>query len=146
MWEFWLIASGIFFVIEIFTTGFLIFWLGVAAIFAMIASFITSNIVIQMIVFVVSSIILIPCTRKLSEKILKKSQTIQTNVYRLIEKEGMVIEDINSLSYTGKVKVSGQIWSAISEKDIPKNTKIKVVSIDGVKLKVEEIKDEVKRV
>ena len=146
MWEFWLIASGIFFVVEIFTTGFLIFWLGVAAIFAMIASFITSNIVIQMIVFVVSSIILIPCTRKLSEKILKKSQTIQTNVYRLIEKEGMVIEDINSLSYTGKVKVSGQIWSAISEKDIPKNTKIKVVSIDGVKLKVEEIKDEVKRV
>ena len=146
MWEFWLIASGIFFVVEIFTTGFLIFWLGVAAIFAMIASFITSNIVIQMIVFVVSSIILIPCTRKLSEKILKKSQTIQTNVYRLIEKEGIVIEDINSLSYTGKVKVSGQIWSAISEKDIPKNTKIKVVSIDGVKLKVEEIKDEVKRV
>ena len=31
MWMFWLIATGIFFVIEIFTVGFLIFWLGIAS-------------------------------------------------------------------------------------------------------------------
>lgn len=143
MWVFWLIASGIFFVIEIFTVGFLIFWLGIAALFAMITSFITENIVIQTIVFVISAAILIPCTRKLSEKISSKTQTLHTNVYRIIGKEGIVLEDINSLSYVGKVKVSGQIWSAISDEDISKGTKITVLSIDGVKLKVTPVKEKI---
>ena len=43
MWSFWLIAAGIFFIIEIFTTGFLIFWLGLASIIAMIVSFFTQT-------------------------------------------------------------------------------------------------------
>lgn len=139
MWCFWLIASGIFFVIEIFTTGFLIFWLGIAALVAMVTSFITADIGFQTAMFVISSAILIPCTRKLSEKIAQKTQTLHTNVYRLIDKEGIVIEDVVPTSYTGKVKVSGQIWSAIADKEIQKNEKIKVLSIDGVKLKVEAI-------
>ena len=139
MWCFWLIVSGIFFVIEIFTTGFLIFWLGLAALIAMIASFITVDIGLQTAIFVISSAIFIPCTRKLSEKISQKTQTMPTNVYRMIGKEGIVIEDVVPTSYTGKVKVSGQVWSAISDKEIPKNEKIKVLNIDGVKLKVEAI-------
>ena len=143
MWIFWVIASGIFFVIEIFTVGFLIFWLGVAALIAMIASFITTNVVTQMIVFVIASAILIPCTRKLSDKISKKTQNLPTNVYRIIGKEGIVLEDINALDYTGKIKVAGQIWSAISETNIPKDKKIRVLSIDGVKLKVEDIEEKI---
>ena len=143
MWWFWLIASGVFFVIEIFTVGFLVFWLGIAALLAMIASFITSNIAIQTVVFVIASAILIPCTRKLSEKITNKAQPMPTNVYRLIGKEGIVLEDINPLSYTGKVKVAGQIWSAVADTDLPKDSKITVLSIDGVKLKVEAVKEKV---
>ena len=59
MWQFWIIASGIFFVAEIFTAGFLVFWLGVAALIAMISSFITSNIIIQTAIFVIFSVILL---------------------------------------------------------------------------------------
>ena len=55
MWQIWLIASGIFFVIEIFTVGFLIFWLGVAALIAMLISFITDSVIFQTAVFVISS-------------------------------------------------------------------------------------------
>ena len=139
MWWFWLIASGVFFIIEIFTVGFLIFWLGIAALIAMVASFITTNVAIQTAVFVISSAILIPCTRKLSEKITQKTQGMPTNVYRIIGKEGIVLEDINPLSYTGKVKVSGQIWSAISDEEIEKDKTIRVLSVEGVKLKVEKI-------
>ena len=139
MWAFWLIASGVFFIVEILTVGFLVFWLGVAALLAMITSFITTNVAVQTAVFVIASAILIPCTRKLSEKISKKTQTLPTNVYRIIGKEGVVLEDIKALEYTGKVKVSGQIWSAISDMNIPKDAKIKVLSVDGVKLKVEVI-------
>lgn len=137
MWIFWLIISGVFFIVEILTVGFLVFWLGIAALLAMVTSFITENILIQTIVFVLSASILIPCTRKLSEKITRRAGDLPTNIYRIIGKEGIVIEDINALNYTGKVKVSGQIWSAISEDNIPKDTKIRVLSVEGVKLKVE---------
>ena len=63
MWIFWLIAAGIFFIIEIATVGFLIFWLGIGALLAMITSLFTDNIIIQTAVFVISSAVLIPLTK-----------------------------------------------------------------------------------
>ena len=47
MWSLWLIAAGVFFIIEIATTGFLLFWLGVGALLAMATSFITDSIFIN---------------------------------------------------------------------------------------------------
>ena len=143
MWGFWLIASGIFFILEIFTAGFLIFWLGIAGILAMITSFITANIAIQTLVFVVSACVLIFLTRPLINKFLKcdKSNNVPTNFYSLIGKEGIVVEDINSLAYTGKVKISGELWSAVSDTDLKKGTRVTVLQIDGVKLKVEPAKE-----
>lgn len=94
MWQIWLIASGIFFVIEIFTIGFLIFWLGVAALIAMLISFITDSVILQTTVFVISSGLLIFATRPLTNKIAGK-ETIPTNVYSLIGKRGIVVEDID---------------------------------------------------
>ena len=43
MWQFWLIAAGVFFIGEAITVGFLIFWLGVASLITMCVSFFTSN-------------------------------------------------------------------------------------------------------
>ena len=54
--------------------------------------------------------------------------------------EEIVLEEIDSIQSTGKVKVKGELWSAISDEPIEKDAKIKVVSINGVKLKVEKIK------
>ena len=54
MWLIWLIAAGIFFIVEIATVGFLIFWLGIGSLLAMIVSFFTDNIIIQTAVFVFS--------------------------------------------------------------------------------------------
>lgn len=141
MWGFWLVVAGIFFIIELCTTGFLVFWLGLAALISMIVSFFTTNIVIQTILFVALSIILIVFTRPILNKFfkLKDDSSLQSNIYSVIGKEGIVVEDINCIDYTGKVKVAGELWSAISNNDIPKNTHIKVTEIDGVKLKVEPI-------
>lgn len=143
MWSFWLIAAGIFFIIEIFTTGFLIFWLGLASIIAMIVSFFTANIYIQTIVFVVFSTIFMVFTRPILNKFfkIKDEKSTPTNVYGIIGKKGIVMQDINNIDYTGTVKVSGELWSAISSTDLPKGTHIKVTEIDGVKVKVEPINE-----
>ena len=57
MWQIWLIIAGIFFVGEIFTVGFLLFWFGIGALIALITSLITSNVIIQTVVFLISSVI-----------------------------------------------------------------------------------------
>ena len=87
MWQIWLIASGVFFIIEIFTVGFLIFWLGIGALLAMLISFLTNNIIIQTAVFVISSGILIFATKPLVNK-LTKTETVPTNVYSVVGKKG----------------------------------------------------------
>ena len=140
MWIFWLIAAGIFFIIEIATVGFLIFWLGIGALLAMIASLITDNIIIQTTVFVVSSALLIPLTKPFVDKFTKKD-SIPTNSYSLINKKGIVVSDINPAQGTGLVKIEGETWSAKTNNDISilKDTEIKVLSIDGVKLIVEPV-------
>ena len=138
MWGFWLIASGIFFILEIFTAGFLIFWLGIAGLIAMIVSLFTSSIAIQTTVFVIVSIVLIFLTRPIINKFLKidKDDLVPTNIYRLKDKEGIVVEDINTLDSKGKVKVSGELWGAISDENLKEGTHIKVLDVEGVKLKV----------
>lgn len=141
MWIFWLIAAGIFFVIEIATVGFLIFWLGIGALLAMITSFFTDNLIIQTTVFVVSSSLLIPLTKPLVDKLTKNKKEVKTNSYSLINKKGIVTVDINPTQGTGLVKVNGETWSAKTEDDtvILKDSEIEVLAIDGVKLVVRPV-------
>ena len=141
MWQMWLITSGVFFIIEIFTVGFLIFWLGVGALIAMLISFLTSNIIIQTTVFVVSSGLLIFATRALADKIVK-NDTIPTNVYSIIGKKAMVIEDIDWATGKGQIKYDGEVWSAKTKEkiNIPKGTEVEIESIEGVKVFVKPLK------
>ena len=140
MWQIWLIASGVFFIIEIFTVGFLIFWLGIGALLAMLISFLTNNIIIQTAVFVISSGILIFATKPLVNK-LTKTETVPTNVYSVVGKKGIVIEDINYSTGTGQIKSEGEVWSAKTNEqiNIPKGTEIEIESIDGVKVIVKPL-------
>lgn len=145
MWYLWLIASGIFFIIEIATVGFLIFWLGIGALLAMVASFFTDSLVIQTAVFVVTSSLLVPLTKAFANK-FDKGIAVKTNAFGLIGKVGIVTVDINTLEATGQVKVNGEVWSAKADCNIPKGTEIEVVKIDGVKLIVKSTQNTLSQV
>ena len=141
MWQFWLIASGIFFIAEIITVGFLIFWLGIGALITMIVSFFTSNLIIQTTVFVISSTILIFARRPFINK-FANTNTTSTNAFSLVGKKGIVTQNIDSIRGTGQIKVQGELWSAISKDSdiIPKNTEVEILSIKGVKLIVTPVR------
>ena len=141
MWQWWLIASGVFFIGEIITVGFLLFWFGIASLISMVVSFFTSNIIIQMVIFLISSVILIFATKPFVKKFMNKNN-IATNAYSLIGKTGLVIQEINNLKGIGQIKVGGEVWTAQSEDNsiIPINTEIELTKIDGVKAIVKPIK------
>lgn len=135
MWQFWLILSGIFFVIEIATVGFLVFWFAIGALFAMVVSLFTSNIAIQTTVFVVSSTILLFFTRKFFNKVTKKENEIQTNAYSIIGKRGIVTKNIDPIEGKGQIKVGTEVWSAksVDDRKIEAGIEVEILEIDGVK-------------
>ena len=135
----WLIMAGFFLILEIATEGFLVFWFAVGALVAMGTSFLTENIAIQISVFVITTLVLILSTRKLTEKI--KPKEVPSNVYTILGKKAIVTVEINSIKGQGQVKIGGDIWSAKTEDDsiIPVNTEVEILKIDGVKAVVKII-------
>lgn len=142
MWQIWLIIAGICLIIEIITTGFLVFWFSIGALLAMITSLFTNNITIQTTIFIISSTILIFATKPFLKKFAKHDDSVKTNVYSIIGKTAIVTTDIDSVNGTGQIKVDGELWSAIGEKElnIPKGTKVEIKEIKGVKVIVSPIK------
>ena len=141
MWIFWLIAAGVFFIIEMATIGFLVFWLGIGALLAMITSFITDNILIQVIVFVITSTLLLVFTRPLVNKFIKVPKEVKTNAYSIIGKKAIVVKAIHNIEGDGQVKIDGEVWSAksLDEEEIPKDAEVEIVEIDGVKAVVKKV-------
>ena len=141
MWKLWLIFAGIWFIIEMFTLGFLVFWFGIGALIAMVTSFFIDNAIIQGTVFLISSCILLFATRPFINKFGKTENVTETNAFSIEGKSGKVIQEIDPIEGTGQVKIAGEVWSAKSLDDTPisQNTKVMVEKIDGVKVIVKPI-------
>ncbi len=140
MWAIWLIASGIFFLGEIFTISFLLFWPGVGAFLAFLTSLIVpENLLVQIVVFVASTILMIIFTKPLINKLFKNKDNTSMNNSAVLGKKGIVIKKMDKDNPVGQVKVNGELWSAIkSDKDKAINVGESVIieKIDGVKLLV----------
>ena len=134
MWQIWIVLAGVFFVIEAFTIGFLVFWVGIGAILAMIVSFFTDSLLIQTLVFLISSTVLLFFTRPFVNKFSENKET-QTNAFSIIGKKGIVTKTIDPISGQGQIKVGSEVWSAKSKNEvkIEKGYEVEVLEIDGVK-------------
>lgn len=136
---FWLGLFIILAIFELMTINLVSIWFALGALITTFVSLITDNMMIQLAVFTISSILLLILTRNLAKK-LKKTKVVPTNLDQVIGKIGIVTEDIER-DGIGEVKVLGKKWSAYSDREIKKDEKVKIISIEGVKLKVEKIKE-----
>ena len=132
----WLALLVLFILTEVATVQLTTIWFAGGALISLIlAAAGINNIFIQIIVFLLVSIILLFATRPLVKRYInKKSQP--TNADRCIGKQAVVTEDINNLLSTGAAKVNGIEWSAraLNGELIPVGTTVTVEKIDGVKL------------
>lgn len=134
----WMLIFLILVFIELVTVNLVSIWFAAGALCAFIASYFIDLVYIQIIIFIVVSSISLLLTRKIVDKI--KGSKEATNLDRVIGKIGIVTSEISKLE-PGEVKVDGKKWSAISTKKISVGSKVEILSIDGVKLKVKEIKE-----
>jgi len=125
--------------IEVLTTDLVTIWFVISGIVSLILSFFIGEFFIQFLVFVVLGIILLLTTKNSLEKIFNNYKQ-KTNLDRVVGMTAIVTEEIKKNS-PGEVKVDGKRWTAISNKKIEIDSTVKVLAIEGVKLKVEEVED-----
>ena len=113
--------------------------IAVLCIFFIILSFFINDFIIQFSVFVILGILLLITTRSWLNKVFKINK-YKTNLDRVIGMRGIVTEKITKNS-PGEVKVDGKRWMAVSDKTINVDNDVKILEIDGVKLKVEKWED-----
>lgn len=139
MTETWLIFFIILVIIELITINLVTIWFAFGALVTSLVSLYTTDTVILLAVFTLVSLLLLLITKPVVKK-LKVKKVVATNLDQVIGKTGVVTEPI-AKDKIGEVKVLGKRWSAYSDREISKDKKVKILSISGVKLKVEEKKE-----
>lgn len=130
----WLLILIVMLGIEIATMGLTTIWFAGGAVVAFILSLLGVSFKIQLVVFLVVSILLLVVTRPLAMKHLNLKRT-KTNIDDLAGKCGIVLKEIDNAKEQGQIMLNGIEWTARSmDKDIiPVDTEVEVVEIKGVK-------------
>ena len=131
----WVAAIIVFIVIEIFTQGLTSIWFAGGALGGCVAAMAHMSPLVQVIAFIVVSIILIIATRPFKKRMDSRIQ--KTNVETVIGQTGFVEEDIRP-GQSGRVRLDGKIWTArgAAEEAIPAGQQVTVTDIQGVTLTV----------
>ena len=142
-WVFWLLLAAILIVIEALTVNLVSIWFALGALSGMIAALLGANVLTQVIIAVVVSVIALAVILIFKPFDNFKHKRVQaTNSDRVIGQQAVVVGRIDPLEGGGLVIVMGQMWSAISADDgaIETGEHVIVKGISGVKLIVEKQK------
>ncbi|MDR1495444.1 MAG: NfeD family protein [Clostridiales Family XIII bacterium] len=135
----WIVVAIILAVIEGFTLGLVTIWFTIGAAASTVVALAGGDIMIQIVVFFVVSIVLLIFTRPILVKKLKVGRE-KNNIELLEGSVALVTEAIEPFK-SGLVKVNGVIWTAVGEETefaAGADEEVEIVRVEGVKLIVKE--------
>ncbi len=107
----WVVLAIIFAVVEIITVGLTSIWFAGGALAALLVSALGLNVVWQIVVFVLVSVLLLVFTRPWALKYVKPHH-VKTNYESAIGKNVCLTEEVDNIKGTGTAVLSGQEWTA----------------------------------
>lgn len=132
----WLLIFVVLLLFEVATLALTTIWFAGGAFVAFIATMLGATIEIQLVLFVIVSLLMLIFTRPVFVKHLN-GRTVRTNADRLIGQRAVVTVTIDNLQAAGAVTVNGQEWTArslVTDQVIEKETIVQIKNISGVKL------------
>ncbi len=130
----WGILAILFFIIELIVPGLVSIWFALAAIFALLYSLFDSSIILEVAIFIITSISSMIFLKKFSKnKFYKNGEEFE----RIIGKEVKVKEVDDTLTY--RVYLDGKYWVIKSEDDLKVDDTVIVKGIEGNRLIVKKI-------
>lgn len=132
---FWGVVFGMTVIAEIATMQLVSIWFACGALGAFGGALGGLGFTGQLAIFVLISLLLLIVTRPILRK-LRVKEIIPMNASRDIGASAVVIEEINPALGTGRARVNGVDWIAISGAGavIPKDAIVTIAQIDGAKL------------
>ncbi len=140
----WLILVAVLLVLEAITVGLTSIWFAGGAAIAAIAAWMGAGLVIQLLLFLGVSVLLLIFTRPLAVRYMNKGVQ-KTNVDSLLGRTAVVTQEIDNLAQTGQVRINDIEWMArtfVEGQKIPEKAVVRILEVRGVKLIVEEKKEE----
>ena len=110
----WLAVAIVLLVVEIITLGLTTIWFAGGALVACVAAALQADFLVQMILFLVVSVVMLFFTRPVAMRYMNKNRT-KTNSESLVGKEAVVLQEINNLKASGQVQLNGIEWTARAE-------------------------------
>lgn len=140
----WLAAIVVFGIAEAATAGLVSIWFVAGSVAALFAAQLNAALWLQIVVFLAVSIAALVATRPLARRMMEKT-IVPTNADRVLHRRAKVVEAIDNENARGAVYADGKTWSARSESGalIPCGALVTVKRMEGVKLFVEEEKEEI---
>ena len=132
--------------VEAFSLDLSAIWFAVGGVAALIAASIGLEMSAQLVIFVLFSAVLLLLVRPFCRRFLKTKKEA-TNADRIIGQSAIVTEGMDNIRETGAVRISGNIWTALSADDslVPQGAMVEILEIRGVKVIVKRLdKDSVK--
>lgn len=139
----WLALVIIFAIIEMISLGLTSIWFAGAAFVSAISAMLGAPIWLQILIFIVVSAVLLASTRGVAKTFLEKKLE-KTNAEGLVGKTSVVIETIDNAASTGKIRIGDVEWTARAVQEtqvIPKDSKVMIREITGVKCMVELVQE-----
>ncbi len=138
----WLIFTVVLLVFEAVTATLVSIWFAIGAGVAFIVSlFLPDALLIQIVVFIVVSILMLFVTRPLAKKYMPKKSAAPTNTDRIIGRRAMVTKPIKK-EKKGRVYVDGQSWAAESSSEFEIDDVCIIQAVEGVTLIVCPVKQD----
>ena len=137
----WIGLIILFILIEALTPQLLTIWFAAGSAVGLLLAVLHLPEWLQIASAVVISVLLLILTRPLARKLNREAE--KTNALGVIGKTGIVTERIDNRTFTGRITVSGQSWSARSADNsvIREGDSVQVLHIEGVKLIVTKISE-----
>lgn len=145
LWSTWIVAGILLFILEMFVPGFVIASLGFGAITAGFAATFQISFKLQLLFFCLGTLVSFFTFRPIFLRFEKKHGGLKTGVDALVGRTALVIQEIDSTKGTGRVKIGGEEWKAVtpdSHKTVSAGEFVSVLSVEGVKVVVEIIEKE----
>ena len=131
-WVWWLVLAGVLIVGEMLTTTLLLGMVAVGAVAAAVASLLGGNFVLQVAAFAVVSLAMLLVARPVARKHLRTPVKLRSGVAALVGTDAEVLAEVDGRD--GRVKISGETWSARSADGMsvfsPGDT-VRVIGISG---------------
>ena len=140
----WFIVAAIAGTIEGVTTALVSVWFAVGAICAAIAAWAGISEVFQVLIFLLISAGLLLFTFPICKKFRLGIKKVPTNADRLIDKIGVITEDVDPVMGKGEVTVMGQKWSVniLNGENAKCGQEVIIRNISGAHLDAEIVKND----